>query len=605
MKKTLLFIMVFAFGYTVFGQNALMKQKDRLQQISMQKMEPVKDVATFTDIQVSPYTGNDRGADVVIGNTVYDLQSNATMQHRAYMFPDGTMNAVWTMGFVPASFAERGTGYNYFDGTSWGPVPTERIEGERVGWPAVAPYGETGEIVCVHTSADGLLFSWRPVKGEGEWSTFTLYGPASTGGLTWPRMVTSGENHEIVHVIATLFDEAYAGQDAPLFYSRTSDGGVTWDPELVVLDGVGPDYSPGYGGDEYCFATPVGETIAFVAFGGFTDGVVMKSTDNGDNWERLPFYNSPEPFFDGTQVLPRFGGGDAYNSAAIDADGKVHVAFGRMLHASDGSGTTSYYPYTDGMIYWNEDMPPLDSAMIGSDVFDLDNLEANGYLLARVQENGDDTIVGVATYQAALTSMPQLVCHEGFIYAQYSGVSLGFDNSEFNYRHIWGTVSEGDGLWSSPTDYTGDVFHIFSECVFPSSSPTVGNDIHTIYQTSNMPGINQRYEGHDPIDNAIVDLAIPLHVGINNIEVAPFEVGQNVPNPAVGNTSIYVNVKKTGNIEMTVHNVLGQVVYSEVQTANSLGARHFELNVDNFDSGLYFYTISMDNASITKKMLVK
>lgn len=604
MKKTLLFIMLFAFSLTMFGQSALMKQKDRLQQIKMEKKEAVKDAMTFTDLVVNPYTGGDRAADIIIGNTVYDLQTNATMQHRNYVFPDGTMNAVWTMGFTPANFTERGTGYNYFDGTSWGPIPTERIEDERVGWPAVAPYGETGEIICVHTSADGLLFSWRPVKGEGEWSTFGLYGPAGTGGLTWPRMVTSGENHETIHVIATLFDEAFDDQDAPLYYSRSMDGGLTWDPEYAVLEGVGPDYSPGYGGDEYCFATPVGETIAFVAFGGFTDGVVMKSTDNGDNWERLPFYNSPEPFFDLTQVLPRFGGGDSYNAAVIDDNGKVHVAFGRMLHASDGAAS-SYYPYTDGLIYWNEDMPPLDSAMIGSDVFDLDNLEANGYLLARVQDNGDDTIIGVATYQASLTSMPQLVCKDGFIYAQYSALSLGFDNSELNYRHIWSTVSEGDGMWSIPTDNTGDVFHIFSECIFPSSSPTVDGEIRTIYQTSNQPGINQRYEGHDPIDNGIVDLVLPLHVGINNVDAVLFEVGQNVPNPAVNNTAIYVNTQKTGKIQLTVNNVLGQVVYTDVNAGTSLGAHVFELNVSDFDSGLYFYTITVGNSSVSKKMLVK
>ena len=604
MKKTLLFVIVAAFSVSSFAQSALMKQKERLQSVKMQKLEPVKDASSFTSGVVNHYVGNQRGADVVIGNTVYDLQSNATMQHRAYVFPDGTMSAVWTMGQTPTGYTDRGTGYNYFDGSSWRPSPTQRIEDERVGWPEIAPYGETGEIVCVHTSADGLLFSWRPVKGEGEWSTFNLYGPAATGGLTWPRMVTSGENHEIIHVISTLYDEEYDGQDAPLYYSRSFDGGLTWDPENRVLDGIGPDYSPGFGGDEYCFATPVGETIAFVAFGGFTDGVVMKSSDGGDNWERLPFYNSPEPFFDLTQVLPRFGGGDSYNSAVIDDNGKVHVAFGRMLHASDGSAA-SYYPYTDGLIYWNEDMPALDSAMIGSDVFDLDKLEANGYLLARVQDHGDDTIVGIATYQAALTSMPQLVNKDGFIYAQYSAVSLGFDNSEFNYRHIWGEVSEGDGLWSSPTDYTGDVFHIFSECVFPSSSPTVDLDILTVFQTSNLPGIAERYTGHDPIDNNIVALKIPLHVGVNNVAALTFEVAQNIPNPADNRTTIVVNTQKTGQIQLAISNLLGQVVYTDVDMGNTMGTKAFNVHVSDFESGLYFYTITMGNNSVTKKMLVE
>ena len=43
-----------------------------------------------------------------------------------------------------------------------------------------------------YTAADGLIFSWRETKGTGEWNNFMLYGPEGTGGLTWPRMVTTG-----------------------------------------------------------------------------------------------------------------------------------------------------------------------------------------------------------------------------------------------------------------------------------------------------------------------------------------------------------------------------------------------------------------------------
>ena len=56
----------------------------------------------------------------IIGVTKYDLQSNGSCQNRVYRFSDGTIGAAWTMGSINPGFSDRGTGYNYFDGTNWG-----------------------------------------------------------------------------------------------------------------------------------------------------------------------------------------------------------------------------------------------------------------------------------------------------------------------------------------------------------------------------------------------------------------------------------------------------------------------------------------------------
>jgi hypothetical protein len=397
------------------------------------------------------------------------------------------------------------------------------------------------------------------------------------------------------------------GLDGALLYSRSDDGGVTWNPDKVVLDGVSSTYTNGWSGDVYTWAASTGDTIAFVAWGGIKDGVVEKSTDGGNTWERIPFYNSGTPFWDNSEVQTIYGGGDGYNAGVVDQMGKVHVAFGRQLHAADGQGGPgSYYPYSNGLVYWNEDMDPLDSVKIGHDILDPAWLRDNGYLLAEVQDNGDDTIIGVATYQASLTSFPQLMEKDGQIYCFYSALSLGFDNTVNNYRHVWGRVSENDNLWSEYTDYTGDVFHLFSECVFPGVSPTASESIHLTYQTSNQPGIAERYADHDPIDNNFVYLKVtPLHVGVgNNFEEASFEV-QSYPNPALDQATIMVTTGATGQIKLTVSNVLGQQIYTATKEGNTLGAHAFQVNVSEFDAGIYLYTVEIGNKKITNKMLVK
>ncbi|MCB0806390.1 MAG: hypothetical protein KDC05_11375, partial [Bacteroidales bacterium] len=86
-----------------------------------------------------------------MGTTWYDLQSNSSNANRIYKFDDGTIGGVWTWAIDPG-FSDRGTGYNYYDGSTWGPAVTERIEEDRTGWPSYAPFGDNGEIVVSHYS---------------------------------------------------------------------------------------------------------------------------------------------------------------------------------------------------------------------------------------------------------------------------------------------------------------------------------------------------------------------------------------------------------------------------------------------------------------------
>ena len=86
--------------------------------------------------------------------------------------------------------------------------------------------------------------------------------------------------------------------------------------------------------------------------------------------------------------------------------------------------------------------------------------------------------------------------------------------------------------------------------------------------------------------------------------MATFTVSQNVPNPAVNNTTITVATETTGSINLSVSNLLGQVVHQE-NIVTSSHTHAFDVNVSNYDSGIYFYTIEIGNSSLTKKMLVR
>jgi len=627
MKRLVLLSLALGFVVTSFSQDYRFGTDKSKENLSLKSSTiTVNHVNEFQGI-LNPYISSKAALDqdIIIGETRYDLQTNNSIQNRIFAYPDGTIGAVWIMGFADPNFDDRGTGYNYFDGNNWGPYPTVRLESERSGWPSYAPFGD-GEITACHRYVPNvyqvIIFNWRETKGEGEWTEFYFEPPAGAYGLMWPRMVTSGENHDVIHLIALTSPTGhggnlYQGQDGALLYSRSTDGGVTWDPENVILEGLGIDYLENIGGDDYAWAEPKGDNLAFVVHDGSRDGIVMKSTDGGDSWERIDFYTSPYGGFLPADS-PKWGGGDATNSAAIDHNGMVHVVFGRLIHRLE-AGAGSYYPWTDGLIYWNEDMASLDSTIIGSDVFDLDNLENDGYLVGRVQEYGSDSIIDITTYEASLTGMPQIAINEcNDIFVSWSGVAAGFDNGEKNYRHVWGRFREYNpdsqswNDWTDYVDYTGDLFHLFSECVFPSLAPYSFDDgyYHIVYQTSDEPGVNQRYNEHGVIDNNMVNLPVenlfPCTTGIDeNSDNAITYVSPNYPNPFNETSMVQVNVINSCNLNMEISNIMGQKVYEINKGEVNSGTHFFKIHANELSAGLYFYTVKAGNASITKKMIVE
>jgi hypothetical protein len=91
-------------------------------------------------------------SETVVGNTLYDLQSNGSVGDRIVVNADGSIATCWTIEPTDGSgsYANRGTGYNYFNGSTWGAAPTARIENARVGWGNVADTRTKGEIGRAH-----------------------------------------------------------------------------------------------------------------------------------------------------------------------------------------------------------------------------------------------------------------------------------------------------------------------------------------------------------------------------------------------------------------------------------------------------------------------
>ena len=621
MKKLVLLSLVLSIGLGGFSQENPQNLKS-LRNISKTAtyVSPTDEVVVMGVTQ-NPYVSNSRdliGEDE-IGNTWYDLQSNSMLSNRMHVFSDGTIGAVWTRGVDDApNFPDRGTGYNYFNGEVWDNQPTSSVEQVRAGWPSYAPLGENGEIIISHDYPNNLVVCTREQKGTGEWNFSELYGPTGHPGIAWPRIATSGENHNTIHVLVNSYDE-YAGMDAAVLYYRSLDAGATWDVEGEIIDGMGSDYYKDISADAYVWAEENGGAIAFLVAGAWHDMFMMKSTDNGDSWEKTVIWEHPYPFFDWeATVADTFYCVDNSASIALDNNGMAHVTFGinRVMHLELGT-TYNYYPFVDGIGYWNEDMDTFSNNLHALAPYTDDTeseLIEDVSLIGWTQDVNGNGEIDFITWEVedwqsyrelGVSTMPSIgIDRGGRVFIAFASATEGFDNGVTNYKHIWTRV-KSEGIWEDFQDLTISPTHMFDECIYPIVGQNIDEIPYIMYQADFIPGTaldeDQEYD-----NNRIIVANYDLSVGIidNESTTTNFSVAQNTPNPAVNNTKIMVETEESGVINLTVSNILGQAIYTE--SVDNNGYTHiFNVNVSNLDSGIYFYTIEIGNTSITKKMLVK
>ena len=82
-----------------------------------------------------------------------------------------------------------------------------------------------------------------------------------------------------------------------------------------------------------------------------------------------------------------------------------------------------------------------------------------------------------------------------------------------------------------------------------------------------------------------------------------FTVGQNIPNPATGQTLIPFAVPEAGRVKLTIANLSGQTVWQKEMQANP-GKNHFTINAATLSKGVYLYTVHYKGATQTRRLIV-
>jgi len=502
--------------------------------------------------------------------------------------PNGNLFAGCSREYAGNSGVYRSTD----NGDSWAPVK----EGFRVYASHNIIINGNGDII-VGTWGWGI---WKSTDSGDTWAQYNsglghyyvrsmhialngdVYAGLSGGGIY--RSSDNGESWSQVGISVAGVKEIAINSNDDIFtsvwgISRSTDLGITWEP---INNGLG----------NYDVRTLIVKNSNGYLFAGTNDnpnGIIFRSTDNGDSWVRVDNFQT-----------------------ALAINGLTSGPSGEIVATGSGMGSICHVS-TDNGVSW-QDIKYGQDIGCGTVAFnsagDLFSASWGGGFWKL--PTGDTTWIDL-TSNYGYNWIPSLfVASNDYLYA---GGSLSTDNgitwtslslnqgyttfAENSIGHIFcGTTNYGSGVWRS-TDY-GDTWEQIN-----SGLPTM--DVRSVAVDSE----DYLYAG--PWGYSLFKTTTPTITDVSEINFAPtsFSLEQNYPNPFNPSTTIKYtipNVTLSGvegsRVRLKVYDVLGNEIVTLVNEEKPIGTYELNWNAANLPSGVYFYRLQAGSFVETKKMIL-
>jgi len=133
------------------------------------------------------------------------------------------------------------------------------------------------------------------------------------------------------------------------------------------------------------------------------------------------------------------------------------------------------------------------------------------------------------------------------------------------------------------------------------------------FSTSNYDDGDYRIlvEAKDQYGNSTIDsMDVKFKNGISAVskiqESVPlqFKLMQNYPNPFNPTTNIQYSIPESGNVKLTVYDVLGRELVELVNQFQKAGIYSVAFHAEDFSSGIYFYKLKTGEFSAVRKMVL-
>lgn len=172
----------------------------------------------------------------------------------------------------------------------------------------------------------------------------------------------------------------------------------------------------------------------------------------------------------------------------------------------------------------------------------------------------------------------------------------------------WTTSLCFDLCFSSEVDSIATTSTFGSTPLSPGETRVVS--VHFFSDNTIATGTCQLQAGtfHNPENRITQDFIATTDptLGVNDGNVLnSYSLSQNYPNPFNPSTKISYNVGEPGLVQMKVYNILGVEVATLVNEQKIAGNYTVEFEAARFSSGVYLYSISVNNFSQTRKMILE
>lgn len=172
-----------------------------------------------------------------------------------------------------------------------------------------------------------------------------------------------------------------------------------------------------------------------------------------------------------------------------------------------------------------------------------------------------------------------------------------------------GDVSAGDNIWSIeivvPSGTNGGVYQYKFGVMYPGADTVNGG-------TSPLDNEGGFGENHilfledvpSIVENKVFGDFTTSIRQIDDLVPNQFDLSQNYPNPFNPSTKIVYSVPAEAVVTLKIFNLLGQEVTTLINESQMPGTYEANFDASKLSSGIYFYTLSSKNLSLTKKMML-
>jgi len=376
-------------------------------------------------------------------------------------------------------------------------------------------------------------------------------------GSTWQNINLSDTAYDIRKIYfkdqLTGYILANINIDSPItdtLHSRiykTTDGGQNWfinNPRIteVFLNNIEFINNTGYmSGGLYA----VGPSKFF------------KSTDNGNSWTEIPLG------FNGAALTKKF----------IDANtGLLGVMNNIYRTTNGGENWTSVFQTSQNHFNIINDIRFINNTTgFAAGGYMADTTQKRRYILKTIDAGITWNYILNDSTAPIINSL--MILNENVIYA-----SGAYDFTSFNRGFIIKTVNGGISWTNESLPYSIAL-----------------NDIKNTSETGFAVGFNGTIFKNDHIVSVIqISTTVPSSINLH----------QNYPNPFNPTTTINFDIPKQSFVLLKVFDMAGKEVQNLFQGIKSAGTYQVKFDGVNLNSGVYFYKLMTDGASITKSMVL-